>query len=83
VINDELKKAFDLIRIKRKKYLHLWSQDHEQLPTDAIEAFNAAILIAVSAIGQNIQDGKLILNPSLVKYLAQKGIYRDEDEKNV
>jgi hypothetical protein len=81
IINDDLKKAFDLIRIARKKYLHLWSQDHEQLPADAIEAFNSAILIAVTAIGQNIQDGKLILNPSLVKYLAKKGVYTSEDDK--
>jgi hypothetical protein len=81
VINDDLKKAFDSIRITRKKYLHLWSQDHEQLPADAIEAFNSAILIAVTAIGQNVQDGKLVLNPSLVKYLAQKGLYRGDDDK--
>jgi hypothetical protein len=80
VIDDQLKKAFDLIRTTRKKYLHLWSQDHDQLPADAIAAYNAAILIAVSAIGQNLQDGKLILNPSLIKYLAKKGFYKDKDE---
>lgn len=83
VIDDQLKKAFDLIRTTRNKYLHLWSQDHDQLPSDAIVTYNAAILIAVSAIGQNIQDGKLILNPSLVKYLAQKGLYKDKDENSV
>jgi len=82
VINDKLKKAFDLIRSTRNKYLHLWSQDHEQLPADAIATFNAAIEIAVAAIGQNIQDGKLILNPSLVKYLSRKGVYKDKDEKD-
>ena len=83
VIDDQLKKAFDLIRTTRNKYLHLWSQDHDQLPSDAIATYNAAILIAVSAIGQNIRDGKLILNPSLVKYLAQKGLYKDKDENSV
>jgi hypothetical protein len=82
VINNDLKEAFDLIRITRNKYLHLWSQDHELLPADAIATFNAAISIAVAAIGQNIKDGKLILNPSLVKYLAQKGIYKGEDKKS-
>jgi hypothetical protein len=83
VIDDQLKKAFDLIRTTRNKYLPLWLQDHDQLPSDAIATYNAAILIAVSAIGQNIQDGKLILNPSLVKYLAQKGLYKDKDENCV
>ncbi|MFA6054752.1 MAG: hypothetical protein WC769_05185 [Thermodesulfovibrionales bacterium] len=83
VIDTQLQKAFELIRITRNKYLHLWSQDHDQLPNDAIASYNAAIVIAVSAIGQNIQDGKLILNPSLVKYLAQKGIYKDKEETMV
>jgi hypothetical protein len=79
IIDDKLKTAFDLIRTTRRKYLHLWSKDHDQLPSDAIDTFNAAILIAVSAIGQNIKDGKLILNPSLVKYLKQKGTYKESD----
>jgi hypothetical protein len=83
VIDDNLKKAFDLIRTKRRKYLHLWSQDHEQLSSDAIVVYNSAILIVVAVIGQNIQDGKLILNPALLKYLDQKGIYKDKDENNV
>jgi hypothetical protein len=59
--------------------LHLWSQDHERLPPDSIDIFYAATSIAVSVIGQNIKDGKIILNPSLVKYLKQQGIYKDSE----
>jgi len=83
IINDQLKKAFDMIRTKRKRYLHIWSQDHDRLPADAIEAFNAAVLIVVSAIGQDLQEGRLMLNPKLIQYLDQKGIKHEENETRV
>jgi len=79
VIDEKLAEAFERIRATRNQYLHLWSQDHEQLPRDAISSFEAGVLLVVSAIGQNIKDGKLILNPALVNYLEQKGTYKEED----
>ena len=51
IIDDETRKAFDLIRIKRRQYLHLWSQDHKRLPSDARELYQAAVSIVVGAIG--------------------------------
>lgn len=79
VIDNSQKEAFEGIRLTRNKYLHLWSQDHEQLPPDAITSFESAVLLVVSAIGQNIQDGKLSLNPALISYLEQQGIYKGEE----
>jgi hypothetical protein len=83
IIDDQLKEAFDLIRTKRKRYLHIWSQDHDRLPADAIDAYNAAILIVVSAIGQDLQEGKLMLNPKLVQYLDLKDLKQNADETSV
>jgi hypothetical protein len=80
VIDKNLEDAFERIRTTRNRYLHLWSQDHEQLPLDAIKSFEAAVLLVVSAIGQNIKDGKLVMNPALVSYLEQKGTYRGEED---
>jgi len=80
VIDKNLKDAFERIRTTRNRYLHLWSQDHEQLPLDAIKSFEAAVLLVVSAIGQNIKDGKLVMNPALVSYLERKGTYRGEED---
>ena len=80
VIDSTLLNNFEIIRKTRNKYLHLWSQDHDQLPADAIASYNAAISIAVSAIGQNVQDGKLVLNPAFAKYLTQKGTYKEQDD---
>lgn len=80
IIDKDLVVAFEGIRATRNRYLHLWSQDHEQLPLDAIKSFEAAVLLVVAAIGQNIKDGKLILNPALVSYLERKGTYKGEED---
>ncbi|MFQ5965627.1 MAG: hypothetical protein ACE5KZ_15235 [Candidatus Scalinduaceae bacterium] len=82
IINDEIKKSFDLIRNKRKKYLHLWSQDHRTLSKDAIEVYHATVSIVVRAIGQDIKEGKIALNPSLVKYLEKRGIVEQSEGLN-
>ena len=82
IIENETKTNFDLIRTTRKKYLHLWSQDHDTLPDDAMRTFNAAAAIVVKAIGQDIREGKIYLNPALIKYLQRKGVYTpDEDNE--
>ncbi len=77
LIDDLLKANFDLIRTKRRRYLHIYSQDHANLPSDAIEVFKAAVAVVVKAIGQDIQDGKIILNPALVGYLEEHNIVED------
>jgi hypothetical protein len=80
IIDKSLLDAFESIRTIRNRYLHLWSQDHEQLPLDAVKSFEAAVLLVVVAMGQKIKDGKLILNPALVSYLKRKGTYKGEED---
>jgi hypothetical protein len=68
--------AFDSIRIARRRYLHLWSQDHDQLPADAIASFHAAVGLVVRTIGQDVHEGRLQLSPRFARYLAQRqGLY--------
>lgn len=78
LIDDEMKSLFDIVRQKRNKYLHFYSQDHAQLAPDAVEVFNTAVTIVVKVIGQDLQDGRLILNPKLLKYLEDKGIVKTD-----
>ncbi len=81
-IDDNVKNAFDTIRKTRRLYLHLWSQDHEQLPLDAVKCFEAATILVVSTIGQNIgEDGRLILKPEMLKYLERHGVYSVQEEE--
>lgn len=83
-IDDEVKSWFDLIRSKRKRYLHLFSQEHTQIARDAREVFNTAVKIVVHAIGLNAKDGVILLNPKFIKYLESKGImevYEEDDSQ--
>jgi hypothetical protein len=79
VITDEMEDSFSVLRNIRRRYLHLWSQDHEKLPSDAIRCFEAAVLLVVSTIGQDLKDGKLILNKGIFEYLEKRGIYSESD----
>jgi hypothetical protein len=79
----EVVKMFDTIRLIRRKYLHLWSQDHEQLSSDAVACFHAAIGLVVTAIGQDLKDGAIVLNPRLVKYLQRQGMYEPPKDSSV
>lgn len=81
LIDDLLRANFDLIRTKRRRYLHIYSQDHANLPSDAIEVFKATTSVVVKAIGQDIRDGKIILNPALVKYLEKHDIMEDVSDE--
>lgn len=74
IIDKELKDSFDLIRERRRRYLHLWTHDHDKLPVDAIKVFDTTVTLVVRAIGQNIKDGKLILNPALVEFLKRSEV---------
>ncbi len=78
VISDEIKTDFDTIRTLRRKYLHLWSQDHDRIPKDASKSFFSAVSIVVEVIGQDFRNGMVLINPKLVKYLEKKGVYQPE-----
>jgi hypothetical protein len=75
IVGDVTRSHFDKVREIRTHYLHLWSQDHDRLPTDGVKCFHAAVSLVVAAIGQDVKDGRLLLNPSLVRYLERKGLY--------
>ena len=76
LLDDPAKQAFDTIRTTRRKYLHVWSQDHETLPADAIKVYHSAVVLVTKAIGQGVSGGAVVLNPSLVKYLERAGLYQ-------
>jgi hypothetical protein len=84
IIDDQAKKDFDAIRIIRKRYLHLWSQDHERLPRDAVEVYRAAVALVAHVIGQTVKDGMFVLNPAIEKYLDRTGAIEtvDQDDKD-
>ncbi|MGO8757146.1 MAG: hypothetical protein ACLQG3_03385 [Terracidiphilus sp.] len=72
VIDAKTKMNFDTIRCVRRHYLHLFSKDHDRLPEDGIRCFHAAVALVVTLLGQDVQDGKLVMNPRLLHYLDQQ-----------
>lgn len=82
IIDSDIKNKFDFIRITRRRYLHLWSQDHGRLTTDAIETFKKTESLVVDIIGQDLDsDGRFLLNPAIVKYLEKHGQFEPEKEE--
>lgn len=80
IVDNDITSAFEVLRLTRRKYLHLWSQDHEKLPGDAVVMYDKAVFIAAKVIGQNIIGGKIQLNPALVTYLKRSGTYEINDQ---
>jgi hypothetical protein len=80
LIDAATKGRFDTIKETRRGYLHLWSQDHESLPKDAIKSYHAAVALVATTIGQDFRDGKIVINQAFVKYLERQGVYQPRDE---
>ena len=73
---------FDAIRGIRKKYLHYWSQDHDDLQKDSADTCRAALSLVVEVVGQKIEDGKIKLSPGLIRYLERKGMIQPAPAKD-
>ena len=78
IIESDIANDFDTIRQTRRQYLHLWSHSQSRLPEEAVECFHAAIHLVIEAIGQDFNNGKLVLNPALIEYLEKKGMFDAE-----
>jgi hypothetical protein len=83
MIDGTARGRFDTVREIRRKYLHVWSQDHDDLPNDAKACFHAAVALVTTSIGQDIKDGKILLNPQLIKYLERRGVCRPAESDAV
>ena len=79
LIDLEAKEWFDTIKEIRRRYLHLWSQDHDSLPGDAVKSYHAAVALVATIIGQDFSDGKIVISQELVKYLEREGVYKADD----
>jgi len=77
-IEDNMKHDFDLIRVTRRKYLHLWSQDHDSLPSDAIACYGSALRLMAKTLGLSFRRGKVLVPPALIEYLQKTGTLRTE-----
>lgn len=83
LIDEPMKQAFDIIRTRRRKYLHLWSADHRSMESDAIDCFKAAVVLVVSVLGLGVKNGRLILRPEVCVYLSKHVVEPEPVETQV
>jgi hypothetical protein len=76
LIGVDLKADFDLVRTTRRKYQHLWSQDHASLQSDSLAVFISTVAVVVGCLGLSIQEGKVVIKPGVLKYLQKEGLYQ-------
>lgn len=81
IIDSTAKSNFDKIRDIRRRYLHLWSQDHDRLPADSVRSFHAAVSLVAAVIGQDVREGMIALNPRLLHYLDRHQDQVDDTSK--
>lgn len=74
VIDDKTYKKFNDVRLSRNKYLHRFSEKHEQIAPDASEIFHKTLELFLLIFDQKIKDGKVYYNQNVVRYLKEKGI---------
>jgi len=76
VIEDDLKSDFDYVRTTRRRYLHLWSQDHASLKEDGRTVFQRTVDLVVKSLGLGVNQGKVIFKSAVLKYLQKGGVYK-------
>lgn len=77
LVDDATKAAFDNLRMIRRKYLHFLSQTHAQVVPDARNAYENALKIVATILGQTVENGAVVLRADLMAYLTEKGIIQE------
>lgn len=70
LIDAELQAEFDRVRAIRRKYLHLFSQEHVDLAKDAVAAFRSSVVTVKATLGLSIgENGQVTFLPQLLRYI--------------
>ncbi len=77
------KKRSILLEIKkiRNRYMHFFSRDYESLKKDAKRIYEKTEEIVMLIIGQEIKDGKFLLNADLLRYIEKCEAEDDSKKK--
>jgi hypothetical protein len=71
---DDIKKGYyDLIRDKRKKYIHYWSTNHKSIAKDSLVTYKKSLQLVYSVIAQEIRDNSFVVNSDMQNYLRRMG----------
>jgi hypothetical protein len=68
LIDQDVMRDFDTVRVARRRYLHLFSQEHTTIAADAVTVFLATVGLVRATLGLGIKDGKVVLRPQVIRY---------------
>lgn len=71
ILDDKMRGILIEIKKIRNSYMHFFTQNHEGIKKDAKRIFEKTEEIVTLVIGQEIKDGKFILNESLLHYIEK------------
>ncbi|HWA21906.1 MAG TPA: hypothetical protein VG735_05880 [Caulobacterales bacterium] len=74
ILDAETAHAFDVLRQVRNRYLHFWSEGHNQISDDATRCYDACITIVTGVLGMQFKEGKLFLRDEVFTYLNKHGV---------
>lgn len=77
LIGDEVVSEFDTIRITRRRYLHLWSQDGNTIDEEAIACYRAAVTLVGRVFDHGVVDGVIQVDPRVARYLERHNMLGD------
>jgi len=72
--------AFDGLRNIRRRYLHLYSQDHVCIAGDALKAYEHAVTVVAAVLGQSVSEGRLLLRSDLMAYMEAHGLINASED---
>ena len=73
IIGPEQKAHFDTIQKLRRRYLHFFSQQHNNIDNDAIIVFRSAAALVSHLIDITIENGKVRMRPPFLSYVEAQG----------
>ena len=73
LLDDSTYRKFAAIRGMRNKYLHYFSRSHKQIASDAKKSWGITRDLVAQVFDIKFKNGKMTLDPSLLRYLSEKG----------
>lgn len=67
---------FKTIAGHRNKYMHSWSHGHHKIRDHAKECYHCTVELVINVIGQEFDNGKLLLKVRVVEFLKKKGLFQ-------
>ena len=77
-IDEDTAEALTSVKVIRRRYLHFYSQELGSVDADSIACYQAAVAVVTKLIGQDVRDGRIVLNPAFAKYMGRQGLISDE-----